>query len=284
MVGRIDSPVRPGLPFSVSFPPGVIPPSDSVAGRYFQVRCSSTVGIERDADWSIFLRRTLFVCGRQARENEDCWQLYLPNCNEEVGVRPQVDAASNPLGGDDGFSWLGQRLQGEHLNLIGPLGNGFSLQPDPHNLLLLVDVRHEPAWFWQLFPLCEQALDRGGRVTILMRADNDETTAGLVPGLPIQVEVRTAINKRQWLEQIKNTMGWADQVCAGISSSEYGELLSIIRDARFRVDRNFAQILVRTEMLCGVGACLVCVIPVAGGGFTRACVHGPVFDLTEIAI
>ena len=284
MVGQIDSTVRPGQPFSVTFPPGVIPPSDAIAGRYFQVRCSSAVGIERASDWSIFLRRPLFVCGRQQREHEDRWQLYLPNGTEEVAGRLQADAAGDSNKADAGHTWLAQRLQGENLNLDGPFGNGFSLQPGPHNLLLLVDVRHGPAWFWQLLPLCEQALDRGGRVTILMRADNDETTAGLVPSLPIQVEVGAAANKKQWLEQIHDTVGWADQVCAGIAPADYGELLRIVRDARFRVDRNFAQILVRTDLLCGVGACMVCVIPKAGGGFTRACVQGPVFDLTEISI
>ena len=283
IVGQIDSLVRPGLPLAVVLPPNLIPQSETLGGRYFLVRCSNAVGIERGADWSIYLRRPLFVCGRQPREHDDRWQLYLPIGSEEEGARPNASAAAVQLGAVAGLEWLAQRIQGEHLNLDGPFGNGFTLQPLPHNLLLLVDVRDGPAWFWQLLPLCEQALDRGGRVTILLQSDNDQMVAGLVPWLPVQVEVRAASSEKQWLEQLRHTVGWADKVCAGVRPSFYGDLLRIVRDSRFNIDKGFVQVLVKADLLCAVGACLVCAISTARGGLTRACVNGPVFDLTDLA-
>ncbi len=120
-------------------------------------------------------------------------------------------------------------------------------------------------------------------MTVLIKARNEEVVADLVPYLPVQVEVRSTTAESQWLRHIGSTVEWADQVCAGVSPRRFGELLSIVRNSRFRVDRNFAQILVNSDLLCGVGACLVCAIPTARGGFTRACVHGPVFDLTELS-
>lgn len=120
-------------------------------------------------------------------------------------------------------------------------------------------------------------------MTLLIRSIDDSSVSGLVTRLPVQVEVRTVSNERQWLDQIQSTIAWSDQLCAGVPPKSYGELLNIVRNTRFRIDRNFAQILVRADLLCGVGACLVCVVPTAQGGVARACVHGPVFDLTELA-
>jgi dihydroorotate dehydrogenase electron transfer subunit len=40
---------------------------------------------------------------------------------------------------------------------------------------------------------------------------------------------------------------------------------------------------VDADLACGYGACLACVVPLANGSLTRACVHGPVFDLLELA-
>jgi dihydroorotate dehydrogenase electron transfer subunit len=35
-------------------------------------------------------------------------------------------------------------------------------------------------------------------------------------------------------------------------------------------------------MGCGVGACLACVVPAAGGGYVRVCTEGPVFPAEAI--
>ena len=52
---------------------------------------------------------------------------------------------------------------------------------------------------------------------------------------------------------------------------------------RLRLESGFALALVESDLACGYGACLACVVPLAGGSLTRACVHGPVFDLLELA-
>ncbi len=282
LVGQIDSPVQLGLPFALRLPSNLLPHWDILAGRYFLARCSDAVGVERDSDWSIFLRCPLFVCGRQPRAQYDRWQLYLPTGTEGFARGFPGFKKGQSSGVDIGFRWLAQRpLQGL-LNLLGPFGNGFTLQALAHNLLILVDYANDPAWFWRLFSLCERALDRGGRVTILLRSTSEKEIADLIPLLPVQVEVCTATNEMDWQAQLLLTVGWADRICAGIPASRYRELLGAVQETRFHVDKNFAQVLVRTDLLCGVGACLVCAIPTARGGVTRACVHGPVFDLIAL--
>ncbi len=282
-MGQIDSAVLPGHTFAVRLPADLVPQFGTIAGRYFLLRCSSAAGSEREGNWANLLRRPLFACGRQSLDREERWQFYFPQGRSDEDGKPVPGQAKGHSAVDAGWAWLARRDLGDLLNLLGPFGNGFTLLPELQNLLLLADIEDDAAWFWRLLPLCEQALDRGGRVTVLIRAKSEEAVTDLMPFLPVQVEVRTATAESQWLKQIGSTVGWADQVCAGVSPNLFGELLSIIRQSRFRVDRNFAQILVGADLLCGVGACLVCAIPRVRGGVTRACVHGPVFDLAELA-
>ncbi len=282
-MGQIESALQRGHTFAVRLPANLIPPIETIAGRYFLLRCGSAAGGEREGDWSNFVRLPLFVCGRQALDRQERWQFYLPHSRYDEGGQPVPGQAESHSGDDGGWAWLAKRALGDLLNLLGPFGNGFTLLPELQNLLLLADIEDDAAWFWKLLPLCEQALDRGGRVTVLIRAKSEEAVAELMHFVPVQVEVRTETSESKWLKEIGGTVGWADQVCAGVSPSSFEALLSIVRQARFRVDRNFAQILVRADLLCGVGACLVCAVPTARGGVTRACVHGPVFDLTELA-
>jgi len=281
-VGQIESPVRPGHPFSVRLPSEPGSRLQTLSGLYFLVRCSTSVGLDRGDDWSVYPRQPVFICGRHTHDLDDRWQLCLPTCPTESGAFSESGSKTGRDVRDGGLEWLAKRVPGDLLNLLGPFGNGFTLKPDPHNLLILVDMRDDPSWIWQLLPLCEQALDRGSRVTLLIRSLDDSLISGLVPQLPVQVEVRTVSTKRQWLEQIHSTIAWSDQLCAGVPPESYAELLDIVRNTRFRVDENYAQILVRADLLCGVGACLACAVPTARGGYTRACVHGPVFDLTEL--
>ena len=270
LVGQIEGAVRPGLPIDVRLPPGLLPQSQILAGRYFLVRCSCPVGVDRDGDWSIYLRRPLFVCGRQPQEKGERWQLYLPG-GAPVPGQGAEEATQGRIDTDAGLRWLAQRVAGDLLNLSGPFGNGFTVPPHPHNLLLLVDVADDAAWFWQLLSLCEQALDRGGRATVLIRVDKDEAVAALIPWLPVQVEVRTATDEAGWKAELLHTVRWADQICAGIPASRYRELLNVVNASRIHVDRGFVQILVRADLMCGFGACLVCAVPNAQGGLTRAC-------------
>jgi len=281
LVGQFAESVEPGFPFELRLPQGAVPPLQDLPGRYFLGRCSSEVGIERDSGWSIYLRQPLFVCSRQEREDGDFWQL-CQGPGHFVRRPGATDESLGQVGIDPAAHWLSQRSRGDPLNLLGPLGNGFSVPSEPHNLLVAADVADDPAWFWQLYFLCEQALDRGGRATILLRAADERELAALIPWLPVQVEVRTAADDFEWLEQLRQTAAWADQMRAGVPASRYSEMKRVIEESRFRTDRNFAQVLVKADLACGVGACLVCVVPTGRGGLTRACVHGPVFDLMDL--
>lgn len=234
-----------------------------VNGRYFLARCGVQNEAERWSNWQIYLRRPLFGVTAHpglVTEEGDLWTLYLPQ------------------NGDPGYQWLLQQPVGQAVNLLGPLGKGFTLQPQSRNLLLLADAIRAPL----LFTLIESLLDRGGRVTLLVYGDN-AALATLMPLLSIPVEVRQATTEALWTEQIRELTPWADQIALALPNVQLPAVAALIRQQRFRVDANFAQALFEADLLCGVGACLACVVPVRNGGHTRACVHGPVMGLIEIA-
>jgi len=43
-----------------------------------------------------------------------------------------------------------------------------------------------------------------------------------------------------------------------------------------------AQVAVETYMGCGTGVCLGCAVPLAGGGYDRACREGPVYRAQDV--
>lgn len=54
--------------------------------------------------------------------------------------------------------------------------------------------------------------------------------------------------------------------------------------SRLAAERNITCFVSMEErMACGLGVCMGCSVPVAAGGYKRACTEGPVFDSREIA-
>jgi len=246
---------------SVNVPAGLA--TGGVNGRYWLARCGVQTEAARWNEWQIYWRRPLFGViarpGLTAAEG-DTWECYLP------------------LNGDPGYDWLLRQPVGQPINLLGPFGQGFTLQPNSRNLLLLTDAVRAPL----LFGLCDTMLDQGGRVTLLIQGAAEAITT-LTPLLPIPVEVRQATTEAAWTQQIAELTPWADQVCVALPHAHLSTVAGLIRQHRFRVDATFAQVLVEADLLCGVGACLACVVPVRDAGYTRACVHGPVMSLINIA-
>jgi len=245
----------------------------SLAGCYFLARCCEPV---QDGyapfDGPLYYRRALFVAGQKTLAHdpvtESVWTLILP----------QID--------DPGYQWLDQRQFGDWINLLGPFGKGFQLQTESRNLLLMADLSQ----VCKLLPLIEQMLDRGGHVLLLLNVAKDVSgnfnVQNIVTNLPLAVEVRI-IEEDSWAEgwqpQLKELLRWADQLCVAAEMTVYQPLAYEIQQQRYQLEAGFAQVLVDADLLCGVGACLACVVPTANGGVTRACVHGPVLDLTVLS-
>lgn len=230
-------------------------------GRFFLARCVEDTLEARRNEWSIYARRPLFCAAMPIAMNDGAgstWALFIP-------------ASTDP-----GYRWLARRPINTSINLLGPFGQNFTLESTTRTLLILTDPDHLPL----TLPVVQQMLDRGGRVTLLIKG-NPDITSQLLQIIPIPVEVRT-VPETEWLDALAEPVRWADQLCAALPNHAYAPLTSHLRTLRFQLDQSFAHGLVHSDFLCGVGACLACVMPTRDNSLTRACMHGPVFPLTTI--
>lgn len=238
--------------------------TEHVAGRFVLARCGAHGPQERKEQWSIYLRRPLFPAGRPRPLGGEPYTLW---------------PFAAPPGDDPGYAWLAAQAAGAAVNLVGPYGSGFPLLPLTRRLLLVADVPHLAV----LLPLLDEALDRGGQVSLLL-LDEGRTLdlEGLRAGLPLAVEVHR-LGAAEWPAAIDSGLRWCDQVCTAVAGAHLVTLAEAVRRTRLRFDAGFAFAFADADLACGYGACLACIVPLANGSLTRACIHGPVFDLWELA-
>jgi dihydroorotate dehydrogenase electron transfer subunit len=213
------------------------------AGQFFMVRCEG-----------VYLRRPIFPCHVEAARM----------------------AILLTLGQDLGLTWLAARQVGEAVDLIGPLGHGFVLDPPPGNLLL---VSWGPGWS-SLLALAEAALAGGWEVTWLAALARPSMVD---PGalLPPEVEYQVALGPSALAELellCRQALPWADRICAVGGEILYTRLAVVIQEVRLSLRPGLAQVLMEMPMACGVGACGACTIA-TNRGVRQVCYHGPVFDL-----
>lgn len=192
-----------------------------------------------------------------------------------------------PRPGDGEFDVLvppshpGAALQaGARVDLIGPLGRGFEVPDVTRRLLLVASIAHLPV----LLPLTNQ---KPGLSTALLLSASTAAELYPVQMLPPALEVHvvttdgSAGHRGATLDLFPDLVRWADCACIAADPAIYPALAEIVRELRMGPAHRFAQALVAPPMVCGVGACQGCAVPVAGGT-KLACTDGPVFDLLEL--
>ena len=239
-------------------------PSTPVSGRYFLARpCQSTL-TEQVNPTPVYLRTALFASSYRTTQQADGmpvgeWQFLLPQ------------NAHTPL------PWLHEVSPTASINFLGPFGNGFQLNPLCQRLLIVADSARVAT----MFALIDEALDAGKRVAVVVQGATLEST--LLSRLAIAVELHFAASQEEWEHKTQELLGWTDQLGIAVAPAIYTKLGAWVRQRRSRLDGGFAQVLVEANLLCGVGACLACVVPLSNQSMTRACAHGPVLDLRLLA-
>ncbi len=176
-----------------------------------------------------------------------------------------------------GTSWLSERVAGDLVDLFGPLGNGFSIQHEAQNLLLVAGgIGIAPLIF-----LAEMARGIGKRVDVLPGA---QTAALLYPRdqLP-QISIvdgstddGSVGTKGPVTCLIDSYIGQADQVfaCGPAAMYQSMALLDCLKGKS-------VQVSLEERMACGVGACYGCTVKTRKG-LEQVCRDGPVFELADI--
>jgi hypothetical protein len=116
--------------------------------------------------------------------------------------------------------------------------------------------------FLHLLPLVDRGLAAGASVAVFAERD--------LPPLSPEVEV---------VQDVRDALAWADFLAIEAPASDIGTLRKLT-GAAGRVPLP-AQILVETELACGLGVCGACSVK-ARRGWKLACRDGPVFDLNML--
>ncbi|MDZ4717789.1 MAG: hypothetical protein SH847_04915 [Roseiflexaceae bacterium] len=222
------------------------------AGQMLMVRCTESGGYDP------LLRRALFVAA----------------CEPALGQIALLFAPNDDLG----LRWLARARPGDWLDVLGPLGRPFQLDPRTRSLVLLGEGPAVGA----LLMLAGELLSRGGAATLLVAA-SDETLLPPPFLLPADVEYQSHIGHVVDLlpdRDGRTMVAWADQISAVLPDDQVPRLRDIVRAGRVRWDRGFASVLIDSRMPCGVGTCGVCQIALRKGQ-RLVCVDGPVFDLRD---
>lgn len=197
-----------------------------------------------------------------------------------------------------GTYWLSQVRPGDKLDVLGPLGRGFSIEPQARNLLLLAGgVGVAPLVF-----LTQVALS-GHAITLVQGASTASKLypASLLPfgsdppwlrrggekwgdPVPLPGEVQfvpvtqdgSVGEKGTVADVLPDFVNWADQVCACGPMDMYKQLAT-----SGQLKGVACQISLELRLGCGVGACYACSINTRSGQ-KKVCRDGPVFQLDDV--
>ena len=180
-----------------------------------------------------------------------------------------------------GSAWLAERMPGERLDVLGPLGNWYAIPPRAQRLLMLAGgVGVAP-----LVMLSDDAVARGLDVVFVMGAADEH---GLLPPSELRGSIEYVVatddgsrgHRGLATEVIAEYVSWADQIYACGPEPMYRTLRAVADPLRIN-NRPNVQISVERGMACGLGACLGCVVETKRG-MIASCVQGPVFNLDEV--
>ena len=180
-----------------------------------------------------------------------------------------------------GTKWLSQREKGQKVDLLGPLGNGFSIRPTSKKLLLVAGgIGIAPLAY-----LAQEAVRSGKIVKLLLGARNSNCLYPinlLAEGTDtlITTEDGSQGEKGKVTDILPKYVDWADQIFACGPLAMYQ---SISKQGKRWQSPKPVQVSLEVTIGCGVGACFGCSLRTTKG-MKRVCRDGPVFNLDEVML
>jgi len=176
-----------------------------------------------------------------------------------------------------GTEWLSHRVPGEELDILGPLGNGFTIDDNAQHLLLIGGgMGIAPLNF-----LAGKAAAMGKNVTLVLGARSGDLICPSEFLTPVNkciscTEDGTLGIKGRITECPDNFMANAEQIFACGPLPMYRALA---KDRRFRGKP--MQVSLEVRMACGIGLCYGCTVKTRQG-LRQVCEDGPVFEMSDV--
>ena len=202
-----------------------------------------------------------------------------------------------------GTLWLAQRQAGDRIDVLGPLGNGFTIGPKSKNLLLVAGgIGIAPLVF-----LMQQASSRhqitlihgagtAAQVCPFSSASRKRNKLSPLPNgvqfIPV-TEDGSMGQKGKATDVLPDYLDWADQVYACGPVGMYKAMTSSLNpsplkgeekgegEKRSKLKLRKCQVSLEVRIGCGFGACYGCTINTKKG-LRQVCRDGPVFELDDI--
>lgn len=183
-----------------------------------------------------------------------------------------------------GTDRLSRVQRGDELDILGPLGHGFTLKPGP-TMIVAGGMGMAPFAFVVREALkikgCELRFHLGGRTL------NDLRLAAAIFDLGIDSQVCRLFTEdgsegRPGLV----TEGLAEELTAApadVLACGPEPMLKAVAEICRRVGVD-CQASLERRMACGLGACLGCVVDAPDGGRVRVCLEGPVFPSSAVVL
>ncbi len=174
-----------------------------------------------------------------------------------------------------GTRWLASQPEGAVLDILGPLGHGWTLRSTTRNALLFAEERSISA----LTLLAQVALEQDIAVTLINQSRTiEESYPPALLSPEIEYRVVTEQQDKNLLQTLTEVLPWADATYSSVSHET--SLALYTRFERLRA-RNFAQGIITRPLICGTGVCFACSVETHSGQ-RLVCRDGPVFDLRDI--
>jgi len=236
---------------------------EALPGQFIHIKCSKD-------DYPL-LRRPISIHGID-KENGDICILF-----QIVG---------------EGTKLLSQKAVGDDLDVLGPLGNGFSIYPESKKIMIIGGgIGVAP-----LLALSEESMEQGKEVRVLIGALKRELVVGekSFKVLGAKVDVTTDDGSYGYkglvtdlLEEIITKGEWLpNQIFACGPKSMLKKIVEISQDSHIA-----CQVSLEERMGCGIGACLGCVCKIKikdkkedefKYDYKRVCIDGPIFEGSEV--
>ncbi len=196
------------------------------------------------------------------------------------GARGRIEFLYKCVG--RGTKGLATLKKGDMLNMVGPLGIGFHLDPSWRNIVVL----GRGVGLATLAPISQLAAGYGVGVTAILSARNRD----FVMGDDLFAKVGTVVpvldtDRSSDVENVERILeGLIAAKCADAFYTCGSNRLMQLMKRLARQHRIPGQVAMEQVMACGLGPCYVCVRTFEVNGrkeLRRVCIEGPVFDLQE---
>lgn len=182
-----------------------------------------------------------------------------------------------------GTTWLANQEPGEHLDILGPLGKGFTVQREQRALLIGGGIGAAP-----LLALAEALKAQGNPPLIFLGADSSQDLLKLEDFKSSSEELQVSTMDGSFGTAGVVTELLEDKLRRGFKGFIYtcgpmGMMKKVAELARRYGVSGEASL--EANMACGIGVCLGCTCEISdatGTGYAHVCTDGPVFPLEAV--